>query len=455
MPEIKQKKGRQKADIIISGGILLTMRGNDSIIDGAIAIEGDKIAAIGRSHDILETFDPVKELVLPDHLIMPGLVNTHTHAAMSLFRGLADDLPLMEWLDDYIFPAEKRINSELVNLGTKLACLEMIRSGTTTFKDMYLFEGAVAEAVDEMGIRAVVGEVLYDFPSPNYGPPEAGLEYSKALIKKWEGHPLVKIAIQPHSPYLCSPDLLKSANEIALAEECLLIMHLAETRQEVETIKQRYGTTPARHLEQLGLLGPHLLAVHSIWLDEAEIEIMARHRVKVAHCPESNMKLASGVSPVPKLIKAGVCVGLGTDGCASNNNLDLFQEMDIAAKLHKVYTCDPTVMDAQSVLKMCTIKGAEALGLQDEIGSLETGKKADIICLNLKQPHLTPLYNIPSQLVYSATGMDVDTVIINGQILLQEGRFTKYEPDRIMEGANKWSERIKQEILRPAKGHSK
>ncbi|MGA1843428.1 MAG: amidohydrolase family protein, partial [bacterium] len=358
------------ADLLITGGIVLPMNGQPPISQGGIAVKGDRILAVGKNEEICRTFRAARTLDKPAHLIMPGLVNTHTHAAMSLFRGLADDLPLMEWLNQYIFPAERRINDTLVHLGTRLACCEMIRTGTTTFKDMYLFEEAVAEATARMGVRAVVGEVLYDFPSPNYGPFEEGLAYTQRMIGKWKGHPLVRVAVEPHSPYTCSPESLRHAHRIAESEQCPLVLHLAETRDEVEQIRQRYGTTPVRHLERLGILGPQVLAVHCVWLDEEEIRILADHQVKVAHCPESNMKLAAGIAPVPALLRAGVTVGLGTDGCASNNNLDMFQEMDMAAKLHKVATGDPTVMDAPTVLAMATTEAARALGLADEIGSL-------------------------------------------------------------------------------------
>lgn len=451
MREQKEQKGfKDEADLLLTGEILLPMNGRGPIEKGSVAIKGGSILAVGSRADLLKGFNPLKELNLAGHLIMPGLINTHTHAAMSLFRGLADDLPLMEWLNNYIFPAEKHIDAELVNLGTKLACLEMIRSGTTTFKDMYLFEEAVAQAASDMGIRAVAGEVLYDFPSPNYGPIGAGFEYTLRMIERWKTHPLINAAVEPHSPYLCSPDLLKRANEIALNTDSMLILHVSETKDEVKTIKERFGTTPIRHLERLGVLGPHVLAVHCVWLDDEEIRILAKHQVKVAHCPESNMKLAAGIAPIPHMLDAGVCVGLGTDGCASNNNLDLFQEMDSAAKLHKVHTFDPTVMNARTVLEMATVKGACALGLGDKTGSLEPGKKADIIAIDIDQPHLLPLYNIPSQLVYAALGADVDTVIINGKVLLYNRQFTQCDPQGIIDEANKWAKKIKKEILWPA-----
>jgi 5-methylthioadenosine/S-adenosylhomocysteine deaminase len=374
---------------------------------------------------------------------MPGLVNTHTHAAMTLFRGLADDVPLMRWLNDHIFPAEAALDPHQVYCGALLACAEMILSGTTTFCDMYLFEDAVARAVQAAGMRAVVGEVLFDFPSPNYGPVEQGFDYTANLIARYRDDPLITIAVEPHSPYLCSPDLLQRAFELAGRHGLPMVTHLAETVSEVQTVQQRYGRTPVEHLEQLGVLGPHVLACHCVQLSETDIERLRRYDVKVSHNPESNMKLASGIAPVPDLIAAGVCVGLGTDGAASNNNLDLFLEMDTAAKLAKAHRLDPTALDAATVLRMATSAGARALGLEARIGSLEPGKRADVILLDMHQPHLTPLYHPASQLVYAAKGSDVATVIINGRIVMQDGRILTFDVDQAMADVNRIAMRLK------------
>ncbi len=409
----------QQADIVIINGTILTLDSKNSILEnGFLCIRGNSIFKIGTGNPT--SFKAEKIIDAGGGLILPGLVNCHTHAAMSLFRGLADDLPLMEWLNNYIFPAESKMDAEFVYTGTLLALAEMIMSGTTTFCDMYLFEDEVAKAARKAGVRCLVGEVLYDFPSPNYGSVEKGLEYTESLIQKWHNDPMVSIAVEPHSLFTCSPELLTVSNELALKYNVPLIIHVAETLTEVNEIKKKYGKTPVKHLDSLGLLGPHLIADHCVHLEDPDIKTMAAHGVKVVHNPESNMKLASGIAPVPEMLARGLTVGLGTDGCASNNNLDLFSEMDTAAKLHKVNMLDPTVMDSITVLRMATIQGARALGLQDITGSLEVGKKADVIVIDTHKPHLTPMYNATSHLVYAARGSDVRHSIINGQPVMED-----------------------------------
>jgi 5-methylthioadenosine/S-adenosylhomocysteine deaminase len=419
------------ADLKITNGLLLTMNGADEqYADGALAIRNGRIESVGTAQ-AMEKVAARKTIDAKGGIIMPGLINTHTHAAMTLFRGLADDLPLMTWLNDYIFPAEATLNPEKVYQGTLLACAEMIQSGTTCFCDMYLFEDAVAEAAGDAGMRAVVGEVLFDFPSPNYGPSDQGLAYTRRLLEKWRDHTLVSVAVEPHSPYLCAPELVTASSQLAAEYAVPLVIHLSETASEMATIQERYGKTPVGHLADLGVLGANVIACHCVVLEEADIELLARFDVKVAHNPESNMKLASGIAPVPDLLKAGICVGLGTDGCASNNNLDLFLEMDTAAKLHKVNTLDPTVADALSVLKMSTCDAARALGLADEIGSIEPGKRADVIVLDTRQPHMMPLYNPVSQIVYAAKGADVHTVIIQGRVVKEGDTMTTIDLDHL------------------------
>ena len=423
---------KNMVDILVVNGHVLTMNNIQEIFaPGFVAIKDDEISDVG----------PMESCVMDDHakiidahggIIMPGLVNAHTHAAMTCFRGIADDLPLMTWLNDHIFPAESTLDREKVYFGTLLACAEMILSGTTCFSDMYLFEDAVATAAKEAGIRAVVGEVLYDFPSPNYGPIEKGFAYTEMLMEKWENDPLISIAVEPHSAYLCSPDLLKKASRLALDHNRPLIIHVSETRSEVAQLQKQYGKTPVAHLADLGVLTPNVLACHCVVLNNKDMDLLARFQVKVAHNPESNMKLASGISPVPLMLEKGICIGIGTDGCASNNDLDMFLEMDTAAKLHKVNTGDPTVLDARTVLRMCTIDSARALGLSDRIGSLEPGKKADLIVLDINQPHLTPMYHPESQLVYAARGSDVNCVIINGKLLLENRKLICMDVDQVM-----------------------
>ena len=422
-------------DILIQNGMILTLDPQLTVIEnGSIAIKGDTIAHIGPGMNL--SLSATKIIDAHGGIVLPGLVNGHTHAAMTLFRGLADDLPLMEWLLDYIFPAESRMDADFVHTGSLLACAEMILSGTTTFCDMYLFEDEVARAAKQSGMRGLVGEVLYDFPSPNYGPIEKGFEYTKRLIQKWEKDPLVSIAVEAHALYTCSPDLLKTCHAMAQKYEVPLVIHVAETRWELAEIQSKYGKKPFEHLESLGILGPHIIADHCVHLDDSEIERMIRHRVNVITNPESNMKLASGIAPVTRLIAGGLTVGLGTDGCASNNNLDMFLEMDAAAKLQKIALMEPTALDAVSVLKMATCEGAKALGFGDITGSLEPGKKADIIIVDTRKPHLTPLYNPYSHLVYSAGGADVSHAIINGRLVMEDRCLLTLDLEDILSRAN-------------------
>jgi 5-methylthioadenosine/S-adenosylhomocysteine deaminase len=425
----------KKADLLIRNGTALTLDPSGSrIADGAVAVTGERIAAVGTAADFKD-WRAARTLDARGGLILPGLINTHTHAAMALFRGLADDLPLMSWLNDHIFPAEAKLTPEMVRVGTLLACAELIRSGTTCFCDMYLFEGAVAEAAKQAGVRAVVGEVFFDFPSPNYGAIDQGFAYAEALMARWRNDPLIRIAIEPHSPYLCAPDVLTRSARLAEDHGALLVIHLSETRAEVARIQEKYQRTPTGHLADLGLLSPRLVACHAVVLTPEDIDLLARHGVKVSHNPESNMKLASGVAPVPDLLAAGVCVGLGTDGCASNNNLDLFCEMDTAAKLHKVQRLDPTVMDAATVLAMTTNQAARVLGMEGEIGSLEPGKRADLIVVDTNQPHLTPMYDPVSHLVYAARGGDVLHSVINGRVVMENRQLLTLEEARVLADA--------------------
>jgi 5-methylthioadenosine/S-adenosylhomocysteine deaminase len=433
----------KSADILVVNGTLLTLDANRTeIVDGAVAINRDTIAAVGSMN---EFSDWRASRVIDAHggIVMPGLINTHTHAAMTCFRGLADDLQLMSWLNDHIFPAEAKLDDQKVYQGTRLACAEMIMSGTTCFCDMYLFEDAVARAASQSGMRAVVGEVLYDFDSPNYGPIEKGFEYTRRLIDTWRQDPLITIAVEPHSTYLCAPELLKKAFKLTQSFDLPLVIHLAESKSEVEQIKQRYGRTPVEHLAHLGLLAPNVVACHCVELTENDIHLLQRFDVKVAHNAESNMKLASGVAPIPELLNKGICVGLGTDGCASNNNLDLFLEMDTVAKLHKARTLDPTAMKASTVLEMATIQGARALGLEELTGSLEAGKKADLIVIDTNKPHLTPMYNAVSHLVYAAMGSDVCVSIINGRVVMENRELKTMDLNAVMDDVNRIANEIK------------
>ncbi|MGQ9694825.1 MAG: amidohydrolase [Thermodesulfobacteriota bacterium] len=427
--------------IIYNVSILPTPQVKDLIPQGWISIKNGYIIDLQGGNPL-----PARaQHIIDGHkgLAMPGLINAHTHAAMSLFRGWADDLPWEIWLKDYIFPAEnKLVNEDFVFWGSLLACGEMIACGTTTFADGYFFEDQVAQAVELTGLRAVLGQGILDFPTPDATNPNLALKRAERFIENCQNFKLITPALFPHAVYTCSPSLLRRCRDLAEEYGVPLIIHLAETKSELAEVSKRYGLTPVHHLHKLGLLSSNLIACHCVWLNEEEMDLLAERGVRVVHNPESNMKLASGVAPVPDLLARGVVVGLGTDGCASNNNLDLFQEMDTAAKLHKVFRLDPTVMPAEAVLHMATLGGAKVLGMEEEIGSLAVGKKADIIILDLDRPHLQPIYNIVSHLVYAASGADVRHVIINGQIIMKDRQILTLDKEEIRKEAKIWANRI-------------
>jgi 5-methylthioadenosine/S-adenosylhomocysteine deaminase len=427
------KRQPEHADLLITGLWLLpASRGQEAIAGGGVAIAGDRIVAIGEAHVLAARFPQAQRMHEQHGLIMPGLINTHTHAPMACFRGLADDLELMTWLEEHIFPAEAGLTPEIVYHSTLLSLAEMIKSGTTSFCDMYLFAKEVARATEESGMRAWIGEALYDFPSPNYGALENGFVYIDELFAQYQGHPLITVTVAPHAVYTCSPALLQRLGQVARDRDCLYVIHLSENAAEVATCRERYGHTPVQHLDNLGLLNERTLAVHCVILEDQDIETLATRRVKVAHCPESNMKLASGEPPAMQLLDAGITMGLGTDGSASNNDVDMFGEMSMAAKLHKVINMGPTAMNAETTLHAATLGGAACLRAASEIGTLAVGKKADIIVLDLNQPHLTPLYNIPSHLVYAARGSDVIHSIINGRMVMRNRQLLTLDEGAIL-----------------------
>ena len=432
------------ADLLISGRYLYLQDQDKTIVkDGAVAILQDTIVETGIGSELAAKYPGAERLATEHGLIMPGLINTHTHAAMACFRGLADDLSLMQWLHEYIFPVEAKLTGGIVYQATLLSLAEMIKSGTTSFSDMYLFAKDVARAAQESGMRAWIGEVLHDFPSPNYGEVAAGYQYVEELFAMFSGHPLINITVAPHAVYTCSPELLKNLKNIADKHDALYSIHLAENEEEMKGSQERHGASPVMHLENLGLLDGRVVADHCVMLTDEEIALLARRGVKVAHCPESNMKLASGIAPVPRMLAAGLSVGLGTDGSASNNNVDMFGEMNSAAKLHKVNLLDPTTMPAETVLEMATIQGARVLAAESEIGSLEPGKKADLIVLDMNQPHLTPLFNIPSHMVYAARGRDVVHSVINGSIVMRNRQLTTLDEKAILANMMILAEQIK------------
>jgi 5-methylthioadenosine/S-adenosylhomocysteine deaminase len=424
----------QTVDMLIHGKTILTVDDRDSKIeDGVVAINKDTIVALGRKEDILPAFQGRAMMNFPHGIIMPGLVNGHTHAAMTCFRGIADDLELMDWLNGYIFPAEARnCDPELAYWGSMLACAEMIKSGTTTFSDMYIFEEETAKAAKQAGMRCLLGEVLFDFPSPNFSTPAEGLAYTEKMIQTWADDPLVNIMVEPHSLYTCSTGLLKASKALADRYRVPLATHLLENKAELKQLRAKYGKRATEFLSEIGLLDERFIAFHCVMLDEEDIDLFADRGCKVVHNPESNMKLASGVAAVSTMIKKGVIVGLGTDGCASNNNLDMFQEMDTAAKLEKSARLDPTVMSARTVIRMATCDGAKVLGLDSQVGTIEVGKKADLCILDMNKPHLIPMYDEYSHLAYAVNGSDVDTVLINGQVVMHKRNLLTIDENEAM-----------------------
>jgi 5-methylthioadenosine/S-adenosylhomocysteine deaminase len=420
-------------DLLITNGLVLTLddRG-DRFHPGAVAVRGEQLVDVGPAAELQARYRANKTINAQGCVVLPGLINGHTHAAMTLFRGLADDLPLMDWLQNHIFPAEQKLDGDWVYWGTLLACAEMILGGTTTFCDMYLFADKVAEAAKLAGMRALVGEVLYDFPSPHYGAIANGLRFTEELIQQWQGDPLVRVAVEPHALYTCSPELLGKCHELAGRYQVPLIVHLSENEAEVQQIQQLYGCRPVAHLNHLGLLHRHLIADHCVALNDEDMDLLAHHQVQVVHNPESNMKLASGIAPVVELLARGVNVALGTDGCASNNNLDLFGEMDSCAKLHKVASLNPTVMPAATVLRMATRNGARALGWGERVGELTPGKWADCIVVDFQQAHLLPLYEPISHLVYAVRGADVRHSVIHGRLVMEDRRLLTLDIEEIV-----------------------
>ena len=432
-------------NILIINGTILTMAEPqaDLLVDGFILIKDNRIAAIGSMADLPDNArdqGPDQLIDVGNSLVMPGLINTHTHAAMTLFRGLADDLPLMNWLNDYIFPAEAaHVNPEMVFWCTKLAAAEMIRSGTTTCADGYFHEAAAAEAFLESGLRAVAAQGVIDFPAPGVADPTKNIATAANFIKSWQDRSdRIIPAVFAHAPYTCSAATLQGAKELAREHGVPFFIHMAETREEGRQMQELHKTTPVRYLDSLGVLDRDTVCVHCIWLDREDIELLAKSGAGVATCVASNMKLGAGIAPITEMIASGITVSLGTDSCASNNRLDIFHEMGLCAKLHKVHHHDPTVLPARQALQMATINGAAVLGLADRIGSLAPGKCADIIIVDLEQPHLVPFYN-PDLLVYAANGGDVVSAIINGRLVMHERRILTFDVKEAMARVRKLS----------------
>lgn len=437
--------GRRQVSLVVTGGTVVTMDDARRVLQpGAIAIDGRDIVAVGTPDEIDATFAGVDRIDAPAGIVLPGLVNTHTHAAMVLYRGLADDLGLMEWLEQHIFPAEARtVSPDFVRTGTTLAALEMIRSGTTTFADMYYFEEVVAEATRAAGLRGVLGQTVIRFPVADAPTPEDGLARADAFIRQYKGDSLIVPAVAPHAMYTLAPETLEAARELAARHGVPLLIHLAETRDEYDGAVRAHGQTPTAYLAARGVLSRNVLGAHGVWLDPPDIRALADSGAAISHNPESNMKLASGTAPVPALLAAGVPVGLGTDGAASNNDLDMFDAMRTAALLHKLTQDDPRALPAPTVLAMATRMGAVALGLGEQIGSLTAGRRADLIVVGTRQAHLTPMYDPVSHLVYAAKGSDVTTTIVDGRVLMRDRQVLTLDEGAVLADARAASELVR------------
>jgi 5-methylthioadenosine/S-adenosylhomocysteine deaminase len=436
---------KEKVDLLIAGGTVVTMNGARSINDdGAIAIKGDSIVAVGPRSEIEARYSAAETVNASGKLTLPGFINGHTHVPMTLFRGLHDDVTLDDWLRKYIFPAEaKNVTEEFVRWGTRLAAAEQIRAGVTTYADMYYFEDAVAEETKAAGMRGVLGETFIDFPAPDNKNEAAMLSYTETFLKKWQSDPLIHASVAPHSIYTCSKKTLEDTASLARKYHAPILIHVSEMKKEWDDSQKQNGMSPVQYLDRVGVLGPDVVAAHCIFVDTADRKTLADRHVGCVHNPSSNMMLASGVSPVPEMRAAGVAVGLGTDGPAgSNNDLDLMEEMDLAAKLAKITKGDPLALNAKATVEMATIDGARALHLEKEIGSLEPGKKADLILIDLNQPNAVPMYDIYAQIAYALKASDVSTVIIAGKLVMRDRKLLTVNEAEAIAKANEYKKKI-------------
>ena len=443
--------GPTPISLIVANATVVTMDGSGRVLDpGSVAVDGTRIVAVDTPQAIATRFSASEVVDLRGHIVLPGLVNLHTHAPMVLYRGLADDLALMDWLQKYIFPAEAAtVSPEFVRVGTRLAALEMVRSGTTLFADMYYFEEEVAAAVKEVGMRGVLGQTIIEFPVADAKTPALGLQRAEAFIERFLNDDLVVPSVAPHSMYTLDVDTLRAARDLAIKHSVPLQIHLAETEDEVGMSVQRYGMRPVAFLDDLEFWAPVTLVAHGVWVTPDEVATLVSRGGGVSHNPESNMKLASGVAPVPSYLAAGARLGLGTDGAASNNDLDMFEAMRQAALLHKLSARDPRVVSAHEVLAMATIGGARALGMDDRIGSLEAGKLADLIAVRTDLPRQVPLYDPVSHLVYVAHGDDVVLTVVNGRVLFRDGAVLTLDEGRVVADARSAAERVRKAVQRP------
>jgi 5-methylthioadenosine/S-adenosylhomocysteine deaminase len=440
------------ADFLITGGTVVTIDPERRILeDGAVAIRGSVILAVGPREQVEAEHPASRHVDARGRLVLPGFVNAHTHAPMSLLRGLANDVTLEDWLTNHIFLAEARnVTEDFCVWGTRLAALEMIEAGITTFADMYYFEDSVARETKVAGMRGVLGESVIDFPVPDSRGPDQSFAQIERFLERWHADPLIRPAVAPHSPYTCSAETLRRAAALARRYHAPLLIHVAETRHEREESLQKKQLSPVAWLDSIGFLGSDVVAAHCVWVDDADIRILTARGVGCVHNPSSNMMLASGVAPVPALLAAGVRLGLGTDGPAgSNNDLDLMQEMDLSAKLQKVSRLDPSALTAAQALEMATLGGARALHMEDEIGSLEPGKQADIILLRTDSPHAVPAYDVPGEIVYALKASDVETVIIAGRVVMEERRVLTLDSPSILARAREYQEKVRRSLAAP------
>jgi 5-methylthioadenosine/S-adenosylhomocysteine deaminase len=443
----QQKK--QPADLIIVGGIVITMDADRRILeDGAIATRGDAILEVGTRAQIEAQYSAPNKIDAKGRLILPGFINGHTHAPMTLLRGLKDDVTLDVWLKNYIFPAEaKNVTEDFVRWGTRLAVAEMIRGGVTTFVDMYYFEDAIAQETKAAGVRAILGESWLDFPVPDNKNEAEAAAYTEKFLKRWQGDPLIHAAVAPHSIYLCSRKTLHDVQTLAQKYHAPILIHVAEIKKELDDSLAQNHATPVQYMNNIGLLGPDIIAAHCIWVDETDRKLLAEKGVGCVHNPSSNMMLASGVAPVIEERAAGVAVGLGTDGpSGSNNDLNLMEEMDLAAKLQKISKMDPRALGATAVVEMATIEGAKAIHLEKEIGSLEAGKKADMILINLNEPNAVPMYDVYSQLAYALKANDVETVIVGGRLVMREHKLLTLRENEIVAKAREYGKNVQSSL---------
>jgi 5-methylthioadenosine/S-adenosylhomocysteine deaminase len=429
-------------DLLVRGGTVVTMDGAERVlVGGSVAVRGDRIEAV------LAAGEPLPEaretLVAEGHLVIPGLVNAHGHVPMILLRGFADDLPLLDWLNKVVFPAEARhVDPDFVYWGTLLACLEMVRSGTTTFADMYYFEDDVARATEKAGLRAVLGQTVIGFPAPDYKTTAEALAAAEAFVKRWKGHPRIVPSVAPHALYTTNLEVVRQARDLSRRYGVPFQIHAHESKDEDEVVRAKLGKTALAVMEEAGMLGPDVLLHHAITMSDDDLRLMARRGVSASHNLESNMKVGAGLARLPEMLAAGVTVGLGTDGAASNNNLDMFETMDAVAKVHKLFRRDPAVMPARDVFRLATRHGARSLGLGDRVGSLESGKLADLVLVDASSPEATPLYDVYSQLVYTLKGSSVRTVVVGGRVVLRDRQSTTLDTAEVLARARAIARKI-------------